>query len=164
MLQDRRAVIEQVRRLALIRAIASLEIPKRERGADANANRRALDAEQELWFARPSAERKRYAGEYVAVHGGEVVDHDPDQRALYLRVRGRYGRRPVLIVRADWNATPDFTIHSPRLEHQSHAPAHPHLGDLPPIQRRSTRVPQGRCGFALALAIPTPPLGSRTDS
>ena len=126
MLRNRTTVIEQVRRLAmplsnadrlaLIRAITSLETPKRERGANVSADGQTLDAEQEAWFARPSAERKRYAGEYVAVHGGEVVDHDPDQRALYLRVLARYGHQPVLIVRADWNTTPEFTIHSPRLE------------------------------------------------
>ena len=126
MLQNRTTVIEQVRRLAmplsnadrlaLIRAITSLETPKREQGANVSADGQTLDAEQEAWFARPSAERKRYAGEYVAVHGGEVVDHDPDQRALYLRVLARYGHQPVLIVRADWNTTPEFTIHSPRLE------------------------------------------------
>jgi hypothetical protein len=50
------------------------------------------------------------------VHDKEVVDHDPDQRALYLRVLARYGPQPVLIVRADWDAMPEFTIHSPRLE------------------------------------------------
>jgi hypothetical protein len=126
MLQDRMTVIEQVRRLAaplssadrlaLIRTIASLEPPSRKRIAEVSADGQTLDAEQEAWFARPSAERKRYTGEYVAVHGGEVVDHDPDQRALYLRVRGRYEHRPVLIIRADWNTAPEFAIHSPRLE------------------------------------------------
>ena len=55
-------------------------------------------------------------GEYVAIHRGEVMDHDPDQRTLYLRVRARFGRQPVLIVKADWNVMPDFTLHSPRLE------------------------------------------------
>ena len=126
MLYDRRTIIEQVRRLAappssadriaLIRAIASLEAPELDERSDTDARRQALDAEQESWFARPPAERARYAGEYVAVHGGEILDHDPDQRVLYLRVRGRPERQPVLIVRADWSAPPDFTVHSPRLE------------------------------------------------
>ena len=44
------------------------------------------------------------------------MDHDADQRTLYLRVRARFGRQPVLIVKADWNVMPDFTLHSPRLE------------------------------------------------
>jgi hypothetical protein len=125
MLQTRTTVIEQVRRLALplntddrlalIRAIASLETPKREPGI-APANGRTLEVEQEAWFARPAAERERYMGEYIAIHRGEVMDHDPDQRTLYLRVRERFGRQPVLIVKADWSAMPDFTLHSPRLE------------------------------------------------
>ena len=69
MLQNRSTVIEQVRRLAiplssddrlaLIRAIASLDSPKRERGANVSADGKTLDTEQEAWFARPSAERKR---------------------------------------------------------------------------------------------------------
>lgn len=126
MLQNRMTVIEQVRRLALplssadrlalIRAIASLEAPERKQVARPDANGHTLDAEQAAWFARPPAERERYAGEHVAVHGKEVVDHDPDQRALYLRVLARYGPQPVLIVRADWDAMPEFIIHSPRLE------------------------------------------------
>jgi hypothetical protein len=124
MQQEHRTVIEQVRtlaaplsnaeRLALIRAIASLETPERE--APRVTDTQALDAEQEAWFAHPSAERQRYAGEYVAVQDGQVVDHDPDQRALYLRVRAQFGRRRMLIIKADWDAPPVFTIHSPQLE------------------------------------------------
>ena len=126
MLQEHRTVIEQVRtlaaplsnaeRLALIRAIASLETPEREAAPRRDADRQAPDAEQEAWFARPLAERQRYAGEYVAVQDGQVVDQDPDQRALYLRVRAQFGHRRVLIIKADWDMPPVFTIHSPRLE------------------------------------------------
>ena len=103
-------------RLALIRAIASLETPEDETESEAAVTGKGIAAEQEAWFARPVAERKRYAGEYVAVHDGQVVDHDADQRVLFLRMRSRYGRRPVLIVRADWDTAPVYTIHSPRLE------------------------------------------------
>ncbi len=125
MLQTRTTIIEQVRRLAaplnhadrlaLIRAIASLETPRREPGI-APENGQTLEAEQEAWFARPAAERERYVGEYVAIHRGEVMDHDLDQRTLYLRVRARFGRQPVLIVKSDWLAMPEFTLHSPRME------------------------------------------------
>jgi hypothetical protein len=124
--QEHRTVIEQVRtlaaplsnaeRLTLIRAIASLETPEREAAPRRDADGQTLDAEQEAWFARPLAERQQYTGEYVAVQGGKVVDHDPDQRALYLRVRAQFGRRRVLIIKADWDMPPVFTIHSPRLE------------------------------------------------
>jgi hypothetical protein len=124
-LQTPATVIEQVRRLAaplssadrlaLIRAIASLEAPRREQQVTP-ADGRTLEVEQAAWFARPAAERERYAGEYVAFSSGEVIDHDRDERTLYLRVRNRYGSRPILIVGANWSATPEFTIHSPLLE------------------------------------------------
>lgn len=126
MLQDRQTLIEQVRRLAmplssserlaLIRAIASLGPTEPGRSADASSGGGVLAAEQEAWFARPHAERNRYAGEYVAVHEGKVVDHDPNQRAIYLRARSYYGNQPVLIVKADWDTEPEFTIRSPQLE------------------------------------------------
>jgi hypothetical protein len=120
------SVIERVRelavslsaadRLALIRAIASLE-PPGSAGEEAGAeDGSALAREQEAWFARPAAERRRYAGRYAAVRDGQVVDEDPDQRTLYLRVRAKYGRTPVLIVRGDWDQPPVYTIHSPRRE------------------------------------------------
>jgi len=126
MLQEHRTVIDQVRtlaaplsnaeRLALIRAIASMETPEREAAPRSNADRQAFDAEQEAWFARPLVERQRYAGEYVAVQDEQVVDHDSDQRALYLRARAQFGRRRMLIIKADWDVPPVFTIHSPQLE------------------------------------------------
>lgn len=69
-----------------------------------------LAREQAAWFARPWEERKPFQGEYVAVHDGWVVDHDPDQWALYVRVRRQYGAAPVLIVHADWDAPPEFVF------------------------------------------------------
>ncbi|MCS6844322.1 MAG: hypothetical protein NZ528_08380 [Caldilineales bacterium] len=75
----------------------------------------ALEAEQAAWFARPCVERQQYAGHFVAVRGGQVVDHDPSQRALYLRVHARFGREPVLIVNADWDAEPMFNLAVSRL-------------------------------------------------
>ena len=126
MLREHEAVIERVRqlaapltnteRLALIRVIASLDSPEQETSQQNQTSTDALDVEQAAWFALPHAERQHYAGQYVAIHNGQVVDHDPDQRALYLRVRTHFGRQPVLIVNADWNAPPTIVLHSPRLE------------------------------------------------
>ena len=105
-------------RLALIQAIADVE-PKPAVESDILplAQRRSqLAAEQSAWYARPPDERARYHGEFVAVRDGQVVDHGSDQRALYLRVRAHSGHKPVLIVHADWDEPPVYTIHSPRLE------------------------------------------------
>jgi hypothetical protein len=38
-----------------------------------------------------------YSGQWVAVHDGQVIDHDPDISTLYARTRARYGRTSVLI-------------------------------------------------------------------
>jgi len=107
-------------RLTLIQAIADME-PKPAAESDILPpvqRHNQLAAEQAAWYAQPPGERARYHGEFVAVQEGQVVDHDPNQRALYLRVRARFGHNPVLIVHADWDEPPVYTIHSPRLERQ----------------------------------------------
>lgn len=115
-------IIEQIRPLVreltpterqeLMNAIELIE-PAEPIRADALDERHArLVAEQEAWLARPASDRQRYQGEYVAVYNGEVVEHDPDERALYLRVRTRFAAAPILIMHANWDAVPEFTIHT----------------------------------------------------
>jgi predicted DNA-binding protein len=41
--------------------------------------------------------RERFLGQWVAIHEGQLVDHDSDQRALYHRLRERFGRTSVLM-------------------------------------------------------------------
>jgi uncharacterized protein YfaT (DUF1175 family) len=58
-----------------------------------------------------------YLGQYVALHNGEVVDHDEDVRALHLRIRKRFGRTPVLLRRVSQEIEPpDLVFRSPKLE------------------------------------------------
>jgi hypothetical protein len=113
--------LDEAERFALIRSIALLEAESTsaepitadvvgDEGEDAQDAQ--LLGEQVAWFTRPKVERLRYQGQYVAVYQREVVDHDPERRALYLRVRKRFGPTPVLLVPADWDAVPEFTIHS----------------------------------------------------
>jgi hypothetical protein len=95
-------------RLALIQAIASEDLTA--------SSQDKLFQEQKAWFARTKSDRQRFAGEFVAVHANQVLDHDTDQRALYLRIRAHFASQPVLIVHADWDEPPTFTIHSPHIE------------------------------------------------
>jgi len=76
----------------------------------------ALRAEAAYWYTRSPEERRPYLGQYVAVHRQTIVDHDPDSRALYLRVRARFPGIPVLLIEADAEAPREFTLLSPRLE------------------------------------------------
>jgi len=52
--------------------------------------------------------KKKYLGQYIAMHQGKVVDHDTDEDALWQRVRQRYGRTPVLVTRV--GETPERTV------------------------------------------------------
>ena len=58
----------------------------------------------------------RYQGEYVAVHNGEVVDHDTDLCVLNRRIRTRYGRTAVLLQRVTEQPKVEWLIRSPKLE------------------------------------------------
>lgn len=86
----------------------------------ASVERRAkIHAEAEAWRALPDAMRQRYGLKFVAVHEGNVIDHDLDRLALYLRVRQRLGDVAVLITQASAPSPREFYIASPRLERLS---------------------------------------------
>lgn len=102
-------------RLQLIQDIASMtqdEAGVRETLSKAEQ----LAVEEAYWYGLSPELRARYAHQYVAVKNRQVVDHDADQRALYLRVRRRFGSDAVAILQADWQESPVFEIRSPRLE------------------------------------------------
>ncbi|MFZ2361058.1 MAG: hypothetical protein WA040_17070 [Anaerolineae bacterium] len=102
-------------RLQLIQDIAAM---KQDETAVRETPSRAeqLAVEEDYWYGLPEEMRARYANRYVAIQNRQVVDHDVDQRALYLRVRRRFRSDPVAIVQAGWQERPVFEIHSPRLE------------------------------------------------
>jgi hypothetical protein len=112
--RDLAAQVDLADRLAMIRAIAALE--SRPNLSEADDFAEALTIEQENWFALPATIRQRYGDDYVAVYRGAVIDHDPDRRTLYVRVRAKHGRVPILIVAARWEAPPVFSFHSTQLE------------------------------------------------
>lgn len=78
------------------------------------AQRKKIQAEMEWWQNLPDNQRAQYAGEYIAVHGRQVVDHDADRVRLHQRIRERYGHTAVLIIPAD--GPREIRILSPRLE------------------------------------------------
>jgi len=57
----------------------------------------AIHAETEAFWAMHAQLLASYAGDYVALYKGQVVDHDPDVTRLEGRVRERLGSAPVLI-------------------------------------------------------------------
>ena len=103
-------------RLALIQAIAEMTTEPEKTIEPTDSNRhQQIAAEQTAWFKLPLTERQQFRGEYVALKDGKVVDHDSDQRKLYLRIKSTFGRAPIAILNADLEASPQFMVHSPSL-------------------------------------------------
>jgi len=82
-----------------------------------NQTRQAkIRAETEAFNAQHAKLRVTYLGQYVAMHEGKVIDHDPDLRALHLRVYAKVGRIPVLLKQVTDEPERVLTFRSPRLE------------------------------------------------
>lgn len=71
-----------------------------------------IQAETEAWYRLPASQRQRYAGQYVGVRDGKVVDSDPERLALYYRLKERFGREPVLIMEGGALEMPVYRVTS----------------------------------------------------
>lgn len=78
--------------------------------------REKIQAETEAFSAQHVRLKEAYLGEYVAMHQGEVIDHDPDLRTLHLRVYERLGHTAVLLKKVTDDSERELTFRSPRLE------------------------------------------------
>lgn len=57
-----------------------------------------------------------YLGQYIALHFGEVVDHDKDFQQIHYRIRQRFGRQAILIRKVTPSPERVLTIRTPYLE------------------------------------------------
>lgn len=80
------------------------------------ARERKIERETEAYRTLHAELKQRFSGEYVAIHDGELVDHDADRRALSRRVRQKYGNAAVLITPVEDEPEREFLILSPRFE------------------------------------------------
>jgi hypothetical protein len=74
-------------------------IPEANQGDERNLNEeeRQIEREQRSYEAQHATIFASYAGQYIVMHDGQLVDHDQDRVALIQRVRARFGDEPVLI-------------------------------------------------------------------
>lgn len=78
--------------------------------------RRKISDESEIYRRRHAELKGRYLGQYIAMHNGQVVDHDPDFRTLRRRVRQRFQRTPVMITKVEDVADRTLVRHAFRME------------------------------------------------
>ncbi len=82
----------------------------------AQARREKLEAENLAFEQQRMTLLAQYRGEYVALHGGRVIDHDRDVRALHLRVFAKLAHMPVLLKQVTESPDRELLLRSPRFE------------------------------------------------
>ncbi len=69
-----------------------------------------LQAEMDAFQGQLPALAAQYQDEYVAMHEGQVIDHDPDLRTLHSRVYAVMGSVPVLLQKVTDVPAPDILV------------------------------------------------------
>jgi len=75
-----------------------------------------IQKEAETFHAMHAELVKQYQGQVIAIHEGQVVDHDEDFVPLHQRIRKRFGRTAVLLRRVGPEPERVLTFRSPRFE------------------------------------------------
>jgi hypothetical protein len=78
--------------------------------------RRVIQTEVEAYKRIHQELLQTMPGDFVAVHQGQVVDHDADQLALLSRIEATYGGQPVLIRQVRPELEHVITVYSPRID------------------------------------------------
>lgn len=78
-------------------------------------DRRKITEESKVFRRRHAELKERYLGQYIAMHKGQVVDHDPDFQTLHQRVRQQFGRTAVMITLVEEAAEPELSRRGFRL-------------------------------------------------
>jgi glutamyl-tRNA reductase len=60
-------------------------------------DRRKISEESKIYRQRHPELKEQYLGQYIAMHNGQVVDHDADFQTLRQRIRQRFEHTPVMI-------------------------------------------------------------------
>ena len=84
-----------------------------------NRTARILAQEENAFIEMHAMLCQNYMGEYVAVHGSEMVDHDADLESLTLRIYERFNDQPVWIAPVRQQPVEEWRMRSPRLNRQT---------------------------------------------
>jgi glutamyl-tRNA reductase len=110
-------LVQQIENLAETAEVnAEMLVDKAVRAYLHQMQRQKIRAETELFNNQYEELRSKYMGQYVAIHQGKVIDHDPDLRTLHLRIYDRLGQTPVLLKQVTDKPERELVFRSPRLE------------------------------------------------
>jgi predicted transcriptional regulator len=111
---------ERIERLAAVRETSiayvvqdalTLAVDQMEIGPD----EAKMDAEDAAYQAMHPELMERFAGQFVAIHNGKVVDVDKDEMAIYFRIDERFPDEVILIKRVVELPEPELYVPSFRL-------------------------------------------------
>jgi hypothetical protein len=78
--------------------------------------RQKISGESRLYQQQHARLKAHFLGQYIAMHDGQVVDHDTDFTQLRRRIRAQYGRTAVMITRVEETPVATFTRRGFRVE------------------------------------------------
>jgi Arc/MetJ family transcription regulator len=78
-------------------------------------HRRKISEESQVYQQRHAELKAQYLGQYIAMHDGQVVDHDSDSVALRQRVRQQFRHTPMMITLVEEGAERPVTRHGFRM-------------------------------------------------
>lgn len=114
------AFIDQVLRTHLSSEVGYLtRIPNQARLTHSSttiSRESKIRAEREAFERQYTALLADYANQYVALHHGQVIDHDPNLRTLHLRVFTKLGHTTVLLKKVTKEPERELVFRSPRFE------------------------------------------------
>ena len=60
----------------------------------------------------------KHPGEYVAIHQGQVIDHDPKLGEMYMRIDEQYPDEVILLKQVQTEIERVFMVRSPKVIHE----------------------------------------------
>ena len=79
-------------------------------------DRRKISEESKIYRQRHTELKKQYLDHYIAMHNGQVVDHDKEFSVLRQRIRRRFEDTPVMITLVGEAAEEILVRHGFRME------------------------------------------------
>ena len=111
----KRDLAEQISSLAgQSQANAEAFVDKALRAYLTQFRREKIRAETKAFNQQHDKLLAKYSDQYVAVHNGQVIDHDQDLRNLHLRIFNRLGHVPVLLKKVTNEPDRELVFRSPR--------------------------------------------------
>jgi hypothetical protein len=74
-----------------------------------------IEAEKQEYLRQHAQLKRIYLGHFIAMHNGQVIDHDQNFEAIHRRIRQKYGREAILVRRVEEEPDRPLIWRSPRI-------------------------------------------------